>query len=222
MPAQMKPDRRRLLSWLTLSAIAAGVSGLAACSRAPIKGRPVAPGAKVLALGDSLTYGTGAAADAAYPAVLAALTGWDIVNAGVPGHTAQQAAERLPALLDEHRPALVLVSLGGNDFLRSLPVDTTRAQLREICQRVRASGAQVLLIAVPRPTLASRLTHSLEDHPLYGALSEELRVPLHRRGWSDVLQDETLRADAIHANAAGYRQFAQALMATLRAVGLKT
>jgi acyl-CoA thioesterase I len=79
----------------------------------------------------------------------------------------------------------------------------------------------VLLIAVPRPTLAARLTDSLDDHPLYGALSEERRIPLHRRGWSDVLQDPALRSDTIHANAQGYRRFAQGLLATLRAVGYR-
>lgn len=53
----------------------------------------------MLALGDSLTFGTGAAPDASYPAVLAGLTGWRIVNAGVPGDTAAQALERLPESL---------------------------------------------------------------------------------------------------------------------------
>lgn len=217
----MKLGRRR---WLRMTVAAAGLACLGAmpgCSRAPIRARPVPAASRVLALGDSLTFGTGAPGDGAYPAVLAELTGWDVINAGVPGDTSAQALQRLPALLQTHSPALVLVSIGGNDLLRRLPEDDLRRHIREIVQLSQAAGAQVLLLAIPRPSLAARLTDSLDDHPLYGELSEALKVPLHRRGWSEVLQDPALRADAIHANAQGYRQFAQGLLATLHAVGLR-
>lgn len=206
---------RRRVALALLAAFATG-----ACSRRPVRGQPVPAGATVLALGDSLTFGTGAAPEAAYPAVLARLTGWNVVNAGVPGHVSAQALERLPALLAEHRPALVLVGIGGNDLLRRMDETQTKANVRALCEAVRGAGAQVLLIAVPRPTLASRVTGSLADHPLYGEVAEALQVPLHREGWSEVLADERLRADAIHANAAGYEAFARGLLATLRASGL--
>ena len=78
--------RRQAL--ITLTAPAWG-----ACSRAPIRGRPVPPGASVLAVGDSLTHGTGATPETSYPAVLAGLTGWQVTNAGVPGDTAEQAVQ---------------------------------------------------------------------------------------------------------------------------------
>ena len=207
-------DRRRLLAAMLTLPLAA------ACGRKPIRGRPVPTGATVLALGDSLTYGTGASADTSYPAVLAGLTGWNVVNAGVPGDTSAQALARLPALLAEHAPALVLLGIGGNDFLRRLPEDQTRASLRRACETVLGAGAQLLLIAVPRPTVAAAFIGSLTDHPLYGELAEELRLPLVRQGWSEVLADEALRADAIHANAAGYRRFAEMVRATALASGL--
>lgn len=214
--------RRRLLyraaSAAGLALLAPALSELSGCGRQPIKGRPVPASSTVLALGDSLTYGTGATPETAYPAALEPLTGWQVINAGVPGDTAAQGVARLPALLEEHRPALVLIGLGGNDFLRRLPEADTRAALTQACQSAAAAGAQVLLIAVPRPTLMSRVSESLDDHPLYGDLSEKLRVPLHRRGWAEVLQDPALRSDAIHANAEGYRRFAAGLLASLRAV----
>lgn len=205
--------RRRGL--LLLAAAAVGCR-----QRTPIRGTPVAAGSVVLALGDSLTFGTGATPETSYPAVLATLTGWNVVNAGVPGHVSAQALERLPALLAEHRPALVIVGIGGNDLLRRGDESLLRENLRRIVEAVRADGAQVLLLAIPRPTLAARVTGSLDDHPLYGELAEQLRVPLHRQGWSEVLAEERLRADAIHANAAGYEQFARGLVATLRASAL--
>jgi len=195
---------------------------LVACSgRKVVRGQLVAAGATVLALGDSLTFGTGAGGEqSAYPAVLARLTGWQVINAGVPGDTTAQALARTPALLEAHRPALVLLGIGGNDFLRRLDEGEARANVLRIIELVRGSGAQLLLIAVPRPTLAARFTGSLTDHPMYGELAEAQRIPLHRQGWAEVLGDDKLRSDAIHANAAGYEAFARGLVATARAAGL--
>jgi acyl-CoA thioesterase I len=209
--------RRR--EWLLLGL--AGATGLlAACGRKPLHGQPVPAGATVLALGDSITAGTGATPETAYPAVLAALTGWNLVNAGVPGDTSAQALARAPALLEQHRPALVLLGIGGNDLLRRLSEDALRENITRTVAECRGAGAQVLLIAVPRPSLAAHVTGSLSDHPLYGELAEQLQVPLHRQGWSEVLADPALKSDAIHANAAGYAAFAQGLVATLRATRL--
>jgi len=194
---------------------------LAACGKrkaAQTQGLPA--GAVVLALGDSITHGSGATPEAAYPAQLAALTGWNVVNGGVTGDTAAQAQARLPALLAEHRPALVIVSLGGNDFLRRLPDADTESHLRGIVATSREAGAQVLLVAVPRPTLAAAVGAGLSDHPLYEKLAAELALPLHAGGWARVLGDEKLKSDAIHANAAGYRVFAEGLVAALRQSGL--
>ncbi len=184
------------------------------------RARLVARGATVLALGDSITQGVGAAPDDSYPAVLAGLTGWKVVNAGVSGDVSAQALQRLPNLLQEHQPALVLLSIGGNDFLRRLPQADTRANIRGMCQQALAAGAQVLLIAIPRPTLGAAVTGALTDHPLYAELADELQLPLQRQGWSEVLSDETLRSDAIHANAQGYAQFARSVVGTGVAVGL--
>lgn len=226
-PACAEGARRRLIvRGVPALVLAAALPMLSACGgRKPIRGQPVAAGSAVLALGDSLTYGTGAGTgaggeQASYPAVLARLTGWQVINAGVPGDTSAQALARTPSLLGEHRPALVLLGIGGNDFLRRMDDGAARANVQRICDLVRTSGAQLLLIAVPRPTPAAKFTGSLTDHPMYGELAEAMRIPLHRQGWAEVLGDERLKSDAIHANAAGYEQFARGLAATARAAGL--
>ncbi len=208
-------SRRSLLA-LSLAA----ASTLVACGKKPPKGQAVPRGATVLALGDSITFGTGAGPDASYPAALARLTGWNMVNAGVPGDVSAGALVGLPALLLEHAPALVLVSIGGNDLLRRLPEPEARANIRSICQQVLASGAQALLVAVPRPTISAAAAGSLSDHPMYAELAAELKLPLHADGWSGVLGDKSLRSDTIHANAPGYERFAQGLFATVKSVGL--
>ena len=204
-----------------LAALGAAVGTLAACGkRPPPLSRLLPTGAAVLALGDSITHGTGAPPEAAFPAQLAALSGWRVINGGVPGDTSAQALQRLPALLAEHMPALVIVSLGGNDFLRRLPEAETQANLRRCVALSREAGAQVVLVAVPRPTLAAAVGAGLSDHPLYAQLATDLALPLHAGGWARVLGDEKLKSDQIHANAEGYRVFAEGLTATLRNAGL--
>lgn len=205
--------RRRLL-------VALAVAPLAACGRKTPRYPAIAAGSTVLALGDSLTYGTGAAAAAAYPARLAELTGWNVVNAGVPGNTSAQARERLPQLLAAHAPRLVLLSIGGNDLLRQVPEEQTRTHIAAMLGDVAATGAQAVLIAVPRPAVMAALLGSLDDHPLYEALATEHRVPLFASGWAKVLSDPRLKADRIHANAEGYERFARELHAFLRDSGL--
>ena len=113
-------SHRRLL--LAAIASAAAATLLPACGR-KIKGHSVPAGATVLALGDSLTQGVGTSSPAhAWPAVFERLSGWRMVNGGVSGDTSDMALARLPALLREHHPQLVIVSIGGNDFLhQNLP-----------------------------------------------------------------------------------------------------
>lgn len=207
------PMRRRLFL------AAACAAPLAACGRRA-KMTAVPAGAVVLALGDSITWGTGATPQTSYPEVLAGLTGWQVVNAGVPGDTSAGALARLPGLLQEHSPQLVIVSIGGNDFLRRLPSAETRANVRSICRQAAASGAQVLLVGIPELSMLAAVARSLSDHPMYEELAAELKVPLHEGGWASVLSDPALRSDAIHANAQGYEAFARGLAARARELGL--
>lgn len=205
-------DRRALL-------VAATAALLAGCGRKSDRYATIPPGAAVLALGDSLTFGTGGNGES-YPARLAQLTGWNVINAGVPSDTSVQARSRLPALLAEHIPVLLLLSIGGNDFLRQLPEADTRAAIAAMLAESSKAGAQPLLIAVPKPTIAGALLRSLDDHPLYEALANEARVPLFASGWALVLSDPALKSDQIHANGEGYARFARELHRFLREAGI--
>jgi len=205
---------------LAAGLVSALLAPLAACGRKAPRAQPIAPGATVLALGDSLTSGVGASPDAAYPAVLQRLTGWKVINGGVSGDTAAQALERLPALLQTHSPALVIVSIGGNDFLRrqsASATSSTCAPLARACSQIWRTW--VLLVAVPELSLMAAAGR-LSDHAMYEEIASALKIPLHSKGWADVLASEHLRADSVHANAAGYAQFVQGLAVTLKATGL--
>ena len=185
---------------------------LAACDRAPTLPR-LGSHDVIVAFGDSLTHGTGASADTAYPAVLGTLTGRTVVNAGVPGDTTASALERLPGVLAEHRPRLVLLCLGGNDMLRKHPEASTENNLRLLVQTIRASGAEVMLIAVPEPKLFGGAPG------FYARIAEEMRLPLEDDVFNDVLKDNRLKSDPIHANAAGYRVVAERLAEFLQEAG---
>lgn len=203
--------RRRFVQISALLAAA-----LTACSKtAPHAALPA--GSTILALGDSLTAGYAADAEAAYPAVLASLTGWQIINGGVSGNTSAQALARLPALM-RRQPQLVLVSIGGNDFLRKVPEADTRSNIRQIVQQIKAAGVPAVLVAVPYFTTGA-LFGRLSEHPMYEELAAELNVPLLKGAWAEVLGDKKLKSDQIHANAQGYRVFAEKMWAFLKQQG---
>ena len=178
------------------------------------------PGAVVLAFGDSITAGMGAPPGLDYPTRLAAETGWNVVNAGVSGDTAREAGGRLAPLLASHNPALVIVELGGNDFLRQAPARQVRSHLQAIIREARSSGALVALVAVPRISLLRASVGALEDSPIYAELASEESILLIGDVLSDILSDDRLRADEIHPNAQGYEQLALGVKAALSEAGL--
>src|SRR3954471_3190500 len=108
-----------------LVALAAG------CGEKPKLAR-LADDAVVLAFGDSLTFGTGAEESESYPAQLEKLIGRRVVRAGVPGEVTAQALARLPEALAEHSPRLLLLCIGGNDFLRRTGNRQAEANVREM------------------------------------------------------------------------------------------
>lgn len=193
------------------------VAVLMACSGPP---RPQLPAAAVvLALGDSITAGYGVGEAAAWPAQLAAESGWQVVNGGLSGDTSAGGLARLPALLAEHRPAAVLVELGGNDMLRRVPDERIAANLVVIVAAVRAAGAVPILVAAPRPSLAGAVFGSLAAAPFYAELGAREDIHVVAEALPRVLADAGLKLDPLHPNAAGQAALARALAAELRAAG---
>ncbi|MEA5098267.1 MAG: arylesterase [Burkholderiaceae bacterium] len=192
---------------------------LSACGRST-KLSPLPAGSVVLAFGDSVTYGTGADASEDWPTLLAGMTGWRVVNAGIPGDTTEAGKGRIKALLDEHRPALVIVEIGGNDFLRGRSPSAVKEDIRAILAAIRQSGTRAVLVAVPEPTLLAAVVKRPSDAPLYAELGKEEKLPVIADVFSNVLAQPELRADAIHPNARGYREMAAGILAELKKIGM--
>lgn len=203
--------RRQLLQLTVFS-----ILPLSACSSKK-KYSSIARGSTILALGDSLTAGYGAPQGSDYPTQLASITGWNVINGGVSGDTTAQALARLPQLLAEN-PKLVLISIGGNDFLRKLPESETRQNITQIIEMVKKENIPAVLVAIPHFTVGA-LLGKVSEHPLYDDLAKQHSLPLLKGAWADILGDKDLKSDQIHGNAAGYRQFAEEMADFLKDEG---
>jgi len=183
-----------------------------ACGDAPKLAR-LAPDAAVLAFGDSLTYGTGAAEAESYPAQLERLIGRRVVAAGVPGEVSAQALARLPASLEEHQPKLIVLCIGGNDFLRNLGQAQVAANVRAMIRLAKDRGADVLLVGTPEKGLL------VSPPRFYAEIAQEFRVPYEGKVVGEILRDNALKSDPIHPNARGYRLIAERVAALMKKAG---
>ncbi|MGY3864561.1 GDSL-type esterase/lipase family protein [Aeromonas bivalvium] len=175
--------------------------------------RPLAAGETILAFGDSLTEGRGAPPAQSYPSVLASLSGHPVINGGVSGELSEAGRARLPGLLAEHRPGLVILLEGGNDILRGTGEAALKANLAAMIAAVQGSGAQLLLVAVPRKSLFA------DGAPLYGELAQEYGLVLDNDTMGELLRSPALKSDAVHLNGEGYRALAERLHRLLQARG---
>jgi lysophospholipase L1-like esterase len=192
--------------------IALFVVVLAACG-AKHKLDRLPPDAVVLAFGDSLTYGTGADRTESYPAVLERAIGRKVVNAGVPGETSAEGLERLPRVLEEVKPQLLILCHAGNDFLRRLDEKSAAGNVRAMVRLARSKGVAVVLVATPKPGLPPSIP------VFYGEIAASEGINFEEAVIRSVLFDNRLKSDAVHPNGEGYAQVAAAVHKVLKKAG---
>jgi acyl-CoA thioesterase-1 len=126
-----------------------------------------------------------------------------VVNASISGETTAGGVARLPGLLAEHRPALVVLELGANDGLRGLPLAAARANLVKMLEAIRGAGAQALLLGIELPVnYGPQYRDGLRS--LYRDLSGEFNVPLVPFLLEGVALDpDLMQDDGLHPKAAG-------------------
>ena len=188
------------------------ILALLSCSKQPAL-PPLASDAVILAFGDSLTFGTGAGKEQSYPAVLAGLIGRTVVNAGIPGEVSEEGLKRLPELLEDEQPSLLILCHGGNDLLRRQDQGQLRSNIRQMIELAKQKDIAVVLIAVPEPGL------SLKPPALYQELAKEFELPIETKTIASLMTKSELKSDQVHPNAAGYQRMAETMAELLRKSG---
>ena len=170
-------------------------------------------GAVILAFGDSLTYGNGATTEESYPAVLEKLSSRKVINAGISGEESGSGLKRLPGLLEQHKPQLMILCHGGNDFLRKKDMGKMESNLRTMINLAESKDIPVVLLGVPRPGLF------LSSADIYQKIAESSNVVFIEDLVADVLSDSSLKSDTVHPNKDGYRVMAETIYSVLKEKG---
>lgn len=137
----------------------------------------------VLILGDSLSAAHGISSETAWVQLLRnrlsnnGLADWQVINASIGGETTDGGARRLPELLEENDPDVVIIELGGNDGLRGFPPDVIESNLASMIEQVQESGAQAVLIGMQiPPNYGPRYTEMFAN--IYPKLSDRYDIAL--------------------------------------------
>ena len=161
----------------------------------------------ILILGDSLSAEYGLPRGTGWASLLQEQltkdqSPWSVFNASISGETSSGGLSRLPNLLDQKKPGIVLIELGANDALRGLPVNQTEANLRKMIQTSKKSGAKVLLCGIQIPSNYGQ-TYTSQFKNLYPLLATQEHVellPFFLEGVAT--KPELFQADRLHPNVA--------------------
>jgi acyl-CoA thioesterase I len=171
-----------------------------------LTGRVAAQPPVLLVLGDSLSAAYGMATEAGWVSLLQRRLGerdlsYQVVNASISGETTAGGLSRLPALLEAHRPAIVVIALGANDGLRGFAFETLRTNLGQMIRLSQAAGSRVLMAGIRLPpNYGAAYTEGFQAVFQEVAAAEQVAlVPLLLSG---VEGFELMQADGIHPSAA--------------------
>lgn len=166
---------------------------------------------KIVAFGDSLTAGYGASKGNDYVTVLSEKLGVPIVNKGKEGDTTTDALKRLPDV-EKEQPDVVLVYLGGNDFLRHIPTNVTFTNLEKIISHLQEQGALVVVVGIR----GGLLDDPYKDH------FKDITSRYHTVYVSDLLLDvmgkKNMMFDAVHPNDKGYEYIADHIYSDIKGI----
>lgn len=210
-PTKQTKSMSRLNTYLRATATIAIMTALFGCNGPELQ--PIPKNGTILAFGDSLTLGVGTTSENSYPAVLAELTGLEVINAGVSGETTDEGAIRLSEELDSFSPDLIIILEGGNDFLHNRDPSTIKTNIKKMIETAKSRGVQVVLIGVPQKKLFSN------SAPLYEELADDFQLVFDGTLLGGLLRSPALKSDYIHLNEKGYHKMAESIYALLEQNG---
>ncbi len=174
-------------------------------------------GSTIVALGDSLTEGVGASTpENSYVGVLERRLNITIVNRGVAGNTTADALARIDTEVTPLHPDIVIILLGGNDYLKKIPQQETFADLSRIIKKVQSEGAVVLLLGVRGGLLHDKFSDDFET------LAQETGSLYVSNVLDGIFGNIKLMSDEVHPNDAGYMKMADKIAPTLVGVVLSS
>jgi lysophospholipase L1-like esterase len=187
---------------------------LSGCGKKSVQLQPLDKEKPILAFGDSLTAGYGTSEEYSYPTVLANISGYKVINAGISGETSAGGLERFEKTLKDTKPSLVILMEGGNDILQSVPPEQTKANLIAMINIAKEQNVQVLLIGIPKKSLIGSSVASIypEIAKQTGVLSDEKTIP-------SLIKKNELKSDLVHFNQQGYAVIAQKFYDDLKNAG---
>lgn len=175
----------------------------------------------ILVVGDSLSTAHGIDVRSGWVALLQRRLeqqhlGYKIVNASISGDTSANGLARLPPLLSQHRPAIVIIALGGNDGLRGLAPEQMKHNIAAMVTKAKMQGAKVLLAGVPLPpNYGKRYTDKFDQ--AYREIAAQQRIPLVPSILGSVAEDRSLfQRDGIHPTAQAQPRILENVWAALR------
>ena len=187
---------------------------LISCSDNASKLTPLSDNAIILSFGDSLTFGTGVKSNTqSYPAILSQLTGLNTINAGIPGEVSEQGLKRLPQLLKNTKPSLVILCHGGNDILRRLSRQQLKTNLQKMIELIQSANIDVVLVAVPE------FSFTMTPPDLYEELAVQYNIPIETDILASIERDPSMKSDQIHPNVLGYKHMAESIYSVLKQAG---
>ncbi|MDR0953312.1 MAG: GDSL-type esterase/lipase family protein [Elusimicrobiota bacterium] len=166
-------------------------------------------GRVIVAFGDSITAGYGVSKQEAYPALLAKLTGRQVINLGVSGETAAQGLNRIESI-KPYKPYMVLIEFSGNDFLKRRPLAETEKSLLDMVEYAQKQGAIAVLVETGGNFTLKPYKKMMKQ---IAKDKEALFVPAIMEG---ILNKSSLKADTIHPNAAGHKIVAGRIFKTIK------
>lgn len=175
---------------------------------------------KILVLGDSLSAGLGVDYNQSWPLLVQkelnnADYNYIVINAGISGDTTSGGLSRLPKLINQHNPEILILELGGNDGLRGTPLSVVEENLRKMIELSNQSGIIVLMMGVQLPpNYGVSYTTSFES--IFANLSKEFGLVLVQGELADMVKNGLMQPDGIHPNVAGHIMIQQAVWKDLK------